>query len=442
MTRFSALALSASLALCLALPAHATTHQKLLAAASAAEPAVIESLHAMVGIESGSDDAAGLEKMAQYVSKRLKTLGATVKRLPAANGHPPGLVEGTFKGDGQLRIMLIAHMDTVYREGILESEPWRRDGNTLYGPGIADDKGGIAVILHSIGILNQLGWNNYAQLTVLIDPDEEIGSPGSGKIIEKLASGQDVVLSYEPSPAKSVAQAEGVLLNAAGTATIKLTVDGRAAHAGAAAEEGRNALLELAWQLLQTRKLADKIPGVRMNWTTAHSGTARNQIPGHAEAGSDVRITKAGAPETLFTAVKAQVDQHHLIPDTTDKVSLEVLRPMFEAGPHGLALAQLAQSIYGELHEGNLSREKSREMPEKHWNSRKLLMIPGTTGGTDAGFAAASGKPAVLEGLGLAGWGYHAKGEHIEIDSIVPRLYLTARMLIELGNKADASKSP
>ena len=85
------------------------------------------------------------------------------------------------------------------------------------------------------------------------------------------------------------------------------------------------------------------------------------------------------------------------------------------AGERGLALARLAQAIYAKL------------------DGRKLLLHPSTGGGTDAGFAGRSGKPAVLESMGLAGWGYHAKNEYIEIDSIVPRLYLTARMLQDLA---------
>src|SRR5690625_6000880 len=113
MTRFFTLALLASLTCGLTLPAHASTNQKLLAAASAAEPAVIQSLHDMVTIESGSGDVAGLEKMAQYVSKRLKALGATVKRLPATNGEPPGLV-GDIPGDRKSTRLNSSHVAISY----------------------------------------------------------------------------------------------------------------------------------------------------------------------------------------------------------------------------------------------------------------------------------------------------------------------------------------
>ncbi|WP_027966025.1 glutamate carboxypeptidase [Halomonas halocynthiae] len=408
-------------------------NQALLDASKAQQEALIESLRDMVEIESGSDDIEGLERMARYTEESLRALGAETQRITATNDVPPGLVKGVFKGSGTLKVALIAHMDTVYQPGILELEPWRRDGNRIYGPGIADDKGGIAVILHSLAILQDAGWDDYDTLTVQFNADEEIGSVGSGAIITELGSENDVVLSYEPSPSKEVAGAEGVLLGTAGTASLSLVVHGRAAHAGAAHEEGRNALIELAHQLVQTRDIANSVPGSQLNWTSAQSGTARNQIPGLAEAGADVRITQKGAAEALLEAVRTQTEKNLLIPDTYTAAELEVLRPMFEADERGRALAELAESIYAELGEGKLGQENARLMPTEGVVRRSLLLIPGTTGGTDAGFAASSGKAAVLEGLGLAGWGYHASHEHIEVDSIVPRLYLTTRMLEILG---------
>jgi glutamate carboxypeptidase len=122
------------------------------------------------------------------------------------------MVKGSFTGTGKRNFLLIAHMDTVYGKGILATEPYRLDGNKLYGPGIADDKGGIAVILHSLAILRDAGWMDYARLTVLFNPDEEVGSIGSGEAIATLGDAHDVVLSYEPTAAKAVAKEEGVLL--------------------------------------------------------------------------------------------------------------------------------------------------------------------------------------------------------------------------------------
>ena len=396
------------------LPAWAAPDAAVLAAARAAEPAVIQSLKDMVAIESGTMDAPGLGRMADYAEARLKALGLQVERSQAG-AEPRDVLVGRLAGTGQRRLMLIAHMDTVYWPGILASQPIRQDGNKLYGPGIADDKGGMAVVLHTLALLKAAGWQNYAQLTVLFNADEESGSGGSGDLIARLGEQHDVVLSYEPTAAKEVAKAEGVLLAAAGAVPLTMTVKGRTAHAGAAPQLGRNALIEAAHQMLQTRDIAKGIPGAQLNWTTLETGKTRNQIPEIASVGADVRLTAAGADARLLAALRAQAAASTLVPDTEVSFALGAGRPPFVGGERTLALAKRAQAIYAEL------------------DNRPLTLVPGTGGGTDAGFANRSGKPAVLESLGLAGWGYHAKDEYIEIDSIVPRLYLSARLLMDLG---------
>jgi glutamate carboxypeptidase len=306
-------------------------------------------------------------------------------------------------------------MDTVYPEGTLATQPLRQEGNRLYGPGIADDKGGIAVILHALAMIKALEWRDFDTITVLFNPDEEIGSRGSGELIAKLAESQHVVLSFEPTGAKAVAGSEGVLLSAAGTATATLEVRGRAAHAGAAPEQGRNALLELAHLILATEDITKSVSGTQLNWTYAQSGQIRNQIPDKAVATADVRLLQPGAENALREALVSRVARSKRIRDTEASVRLDLGRPPFAAGERGLALARRAQSIYAEL------------------DGRTLRVTPMTGGATDAGFAARSGRAAVLEGLGLPGWGYHARDEYIEIDGIVPRLYLAVRLLQDLA---------
>jgi len=388
----------------------APSEPRWFAAAQAAEPAVIASLKDMVAIESGSANAAGLAQMADYVERRLRDVGARTERIAGAGGHGT-MVRGTLTGTGAKKLMLIAHMDTVYPAGTLASQPYRRDGNKLYGPGIADDKGGIAVILHSLAILKDAGWRDYAQITVLFNQDEEVGSTGSGETIARLAGEHDVVFSCEPTSAKAVARTEGLLLGAAGTAVVTMEVAGRSSHAGAAPDAGRNALIELAYQLQQTRDIAKSIPGAQLNWTMAQAGVVSNQIPEKATARANVRMIQPGAAEKLIAAVQEKVNAGHLVPDTRTTVALQIGRPPFVADDRARALAREGQAIYAEL------------------DGRELTLHPMTGGATDAGFAAQSGKAIVVESFGLAGAGYHARDEYIEIDSIVPRLYLMMRML-------------
>jgi len=386
---------------------------KLLDAAKAAQPAVVDTLKSLVTIESGSADVEGLAKIATLLDDRLKALGFKTERRKSPVDAGADIVIGTMTGTGTKKLMLQGHMDTVYERGILQTQPYRLDGNKLYGPGIADDKGGLAVILHSLKILGDAGWKDFATLTVVFNPDEEIGSRGSGEMIATLGAQQDYVFSYEPTAAKAVVKTEGLLLGAAGTSSVTMTVKGRASHAGAAPELGRNAIIELAHQMLQTKDLAKDIPGVSLNWTNVISNKATNQIPELAVATGDVRMTMPGSEEKLNAALQAKVASSHLVPDTQTIVKLVVGRPAFLAGPRGRALGERAQAVYQEI-------------------DRELALAPMTGGATDAGYAARSGKPVVLESFGLAGFGFHARDEYIELDSIVPRLYLTTRLLTEV----------
>ncbi|MCP3463665.1 M20/M25/M40 family metallo-hydrolase [Bradyrhizobium sp. CCGUVB23] len=393
----------------------AAADEKLKAAAEQEKAPLIETLHDMVMIESGSSDVEGLAKMADFTEARLKALGATTRRQKTTAGAGADIVVGTFEGTGKRKLMLIGHMDTVYQRGILATEPYHADGTKIFGPGIADDKGGIAVILHTLKILKDTGWRDYATLTVSLNPDEEVGSIGSGEFISELADQHDVVLSCEPTAASPPAQNDSLLLGASGTATGTIKVKGRASHAGAAPDRGRNALIELSHQLLQTQDVAKSIPGTQLNWTTSKAGTVRNQIPEDAEAGADIRLTVSDGIAKLQAALDEKI-KNKLVPDTETTVSIVPGRPPFVAGERGRALAQEGPAIYAEL-------------------GRKLDIAEMTGGGTDAGYANRSGKAVVVESFGLAGFGYHARDEYIDTNSIVPRLYLMTRMLIEQGKK-------
>jgi len=409
--RLPALSITAIGLLGLACSASAAPDEKLKAAAEQTKPALIETLKQMVLIESGSSDVAGVKKMADFTEARLKALGAATERRKVSRGPGGDIVIATFTGTGAKKLMLIAHMDTVYERGILATEPYKVDGDKIYGPGIADDKGGLAVVLHALQILKEAGWRDYAKLTVLFNPDEEIGSIGSGELISELADQHDVVLSCEPTGAGH----EALLLGASGTATGTIEVTGRASHAGVAPDRGRNALIELAHQLLQTKDLAKSIFGTQLNWTTAKAGIVRNQIPEHASAMADIRVTNPDGLQKLQAALEEKA-RDKLVPDTETRFTIERGRPPFIAGDRGRALAKQGQAIYAEI-------------------DRPLGIADMTGGATDAGYANRNGKAIVVESFGLAGFGYHARDEFIDTNSIVPRLYLMTRMLTELGKQ-------
>jgi glutamate carboxypeptidase len=383
------------------------------------KPALIATLRQLVSIESASRDREGLDTIAGVLKDRLTALGGKVELVEAGAGAvrlfdtPARIgkaVLARFEGAGTRKIMLLAHMDTVYPRGTLAKRPFRVEGSRAYGPGVADEKGGVAVILHALAILKDLGLREYGTLTVLINGDEEISTPGARELITRLASEHDVVFSCEPSPAPK----DEVALATSGIAAATLSVRGRPAHAGVNPEDGRNALLELAHQLLQTQGLGDPSRGIKFNWTIASAGTTRNVIPDAATASADVRVRRVADFDGVEQAFRSAVAKGHLVPDTELEATFERRRPPLEVTDRSRALARRAQAIYAEL-------------------GKQLGVDESSKGaGTDAAFAALSGKPVVLENFGLVGFGYHSPdAEYVELESIEPRLYLLARLIMD-----------
>jgi glutamate carboxypeptidase len=249
-------------------------------------------------------------------------------------------------------------------------------------------------------------------LSVLFDPDEEKGSPGSRALIGALAADADAVLSFEPP------DGERVIVATNGIAMVELDVKGRAAHAGSAPEQGRNAALELAHQILALKELGDAKKGTTVNFTVLRSGERINIIPDHAHATADMRFSDPSEIERVERDAKRIVAER-LVPETEVSVSVDPRRPPFARNPATDRVALLARRIYAGL-------GRSLEPVAMRY-------------GTDAGFAFRPGesRPAVLEGLGIAGAGLHSAEEWAELESIVPRLYLTLRLLEILASGRD-----
>jgi glutamate carboxypeptidase len=391
-------------------------------------PKLLDTLKDLVAIESGSRDLEGLAKVAGLVEQRLAAAGMTVETLPmkAPDNHPflkgatlGSAVYGRLKGTGQKKVLLIAHMDTVYTKGMAEKQPFRVDGNRAYGLAIADDKGGVALILHTIEMLQKMGVKDYAELAVLINADEEIGSPGSGPLLNKFGGEYDAVFSFEGGGGDK----DWVRLATSSIAIASLKITGKASHAGAAPDAGRNALYEMAHQVLKSRNLGDKSTGLSINWTIAKAGETRNVIPADASAIADIRANSNADLDRIEAALRASIAER-LIPDT--KVELEFVRsrPAFVANDAARNLARHAVSVFAELGLPLDIRDKP------------------TGGGTDAAFAGLKPKGGVLESFGLRGFGAHSNtDEYIFIDSIEPRLYLATRMIIDVGQgKVDLVK--
>ncbi len=369
---------------------------------------LLQTLDKLVSIESGSRDMEGLNKIRALIESELKAIGLTTEIIPAAAPSKTGsMVQATLQGKGVSKIALIAHMDTVYQRGDLTKQPFRIEGNQAFGLGISDDKAGIAVILHTLKMIKALNIDSFGVLTVLINADEEIGSPGSRDRIMQLGEESDLVISFEGSSIKS----DYVRLATSSIARANLSVKGRASHSGANPDFGRNALYEMSHQILQMRDLSDPKNGLKLNWTQARAGTVPNMIPSEAHATADVRAERLSDFDAVEKTLNERI-KNKLIPDTEVKIELIRGRPPLSPTEKGRATAKLAQSLAAEI------------------NWKLEVLESATGGGTDAAYASQRAKGAVIESFGLQGFGAHSDdAEYVLISSIAPRLYTTTRLI-------------
>jgi len=383
------------------------TPQELYSQAQAEQPHYLETLKSLVSVDTGTGTEAGLKQVGAELVKRLEALGAKVTTQPATPSVGDNIV-GTFKGTGNKDFLLMVHYDTVFGPGTVAKRPFRIEGERAYGPGVADAKGGVAMILHALKLLQNQQYKGYRTLTVLFNPDEEMGSAGSRQLIAELARQHDFVFSYEPPDKDAVTVATN------GINRLKLTVNGRASHAGSAPEAGRNALIELAHQLLQLNALGDKDKGTTVNWTLAKAGEKANIIPALASAEADMRYSDLSETERVQEDA-LRIIKKQLVADTQVELVMEKGRPPLAKNDASTELAQTARQLYSKI-------------------DRQLQPIA-MRFGTDAGYAYVpdSDKPAVLETLGVVGAGLHGDDEYMEIASVAPRLYLTVAMIRQLA---------
>src|ERR1700731_883878 len=305
---------SAAFALLCCASAGASPHRndRVYQAAAANRAGALDLLREIVDIDSGTGDVAGGAKVEALLAGRLQALGADVRTEPAeAPGLPDNLV-AVFHGTGKGKILIIAHIDTVFGPGTAAARPFSLDQERAHGPGVGDEKAGVVNAFTALKILHDLGFKNFATITLLLDDSEERGSPGSTNLIKRLAREHDVEFNMEPGDPP-----DALTVWRKGSAGIRLSVKGRAAHAGMAPQDGRNAAAELVHQLsVLDGMFPHSGSGITVNLTVMHSGERSNIIPDSAEATLNVRYRQASE----FDAILAKVEQsarNTAIADTT-----------------------------------------------------------------------------------------------------------------------------
>jgi glutamate carboxypeptidase len=379
---------------------------KILTAAQAARSAQLQLLEQVVNIDSGTGDVEGGRRVAGVLTPRLKALGMSVESVPA---EAPGLPENTvatLPGRGKTRILMIGHIDTVFEPGTAERRPYRTDDKRAYGPGVGDEKGGVVEGLYALQILHDIGFRDFGKIVFLIETSEERGSPGTKALISKLLTDADVELNLEPGDEPDV-----ITVWRKGSATFHIDVKGRAAHAGIAPQEGRNAATELIHQIMGVDVFPKSGSGLTANLTIMQAGTRANIIPENATAQINVRVRDKSDLDRVEETLRRNA-MTTVVPDTKVTITRDPSYPPLPNNPATDKLAARAQRIYSAL--------------------GRTLTSGGNGGASESALAADAGVPA-LDGLGPVGGGFHSDQEFIDLDTVTPRLYLLTRLLMELG---------
>ncbi|WP_376789189.1 M20 family metallopeptidase [Thermoflexus sp.] len=349
--------------------------------------------------ESPTTEKGAVDRLGEFVADRLRDLGARVERIPqetvgdhwiATWGDP----------ESSTQILTLCHLDTVWPLGTLARMPIREENGRLYGPGVFDMKGGIAILLGALQGLQALAVCPPHRIRMLFTSDEETGSETSRPLIEEEARRSHLVLCLEP------ALPDGSLKTfRKGVGDFVVAAYGRSAHAGADPQRGVNAIEELAYQIMRLRGLADPRRGTTVTVGVIRGGTRPNVVPEYAEMVVDVRVATRAEMDRIEKAFR------NLRP-VLDGARLEVRggfnRPPMERNALMVTTFERARAIAAAL--------------------GLALTEGGTGGGSDANFTAALGIPT-LDGLGAIGNGAHALDEHVHIDSLPQRAALVAALL-------------
>lgn len=366
----------------------------------------IEELSELCAIDSGSYHKPGLDQMAFYLEARMRGLG--METVLYENEKWGNDLLGVVKGHGKGNVLLLGHMDTVYPVGTAAARPVTVEGNVVKGPGVSDMKGCVLSAIYAIEALLAQNKRSFGEIRFLCVSDEEILQRHSIELIQEACKDCQQALVLE------AARSNGDIVSARkGNSGYTLSAQGHSAHAGVEPEKGRNAILELAHQMLQMQGLHGWIDGITINPGRFIGGTAVNVVPDYAEVQIDLRFIHSQdriATEKRWEEMLRQTS----IPGVELALKLwpDSRMPMV-CTPDSLSLVEQAQTL-----------------------ARALGFSVGhvlTGGASDASFASGFGIPT-LDGLGPIGGLDHSPDEYLLADSVAPRTALLAGLIATVDN--------
>ena len=360
----------------------------------------LKDLAELSAMDCGTYDKAGVDAVGRIMGEKYAALGFAVERHDGGELGDSLVVR--WQGGGTARLLLIGHLDTVYARGWPGEHPFTIEGALARGPGTADMKGGLLSGYYALEALKSEGFDHFAEIAFVLNSDEEIGSPSSRALIAREARGRDATLVLEPG------RENGDIVSARkGLASFTLRVQGRAAHAGVEIHKGRNAVHELAHQIIELQALNGRIPGATLNVGVVQGGTRPNVVPAEASAQIDVRAFERASLDAIIAAMR-ECTSSTIVPETT--VTLE----------GGITNGPMERTAGTEWLLG-LCREAAADAGFE-------LHDAATGGGSDGNTTAGLGVPT-LDGLGPVGGAAHSPREYLEIPSIVPRTAMLAGLI-------------
>jgi glutamate carboxypeptidase len=388
-------------------------------AAAAAEP-MLDQVMAWSAVNSGSRNLAGLARMAEIYADAFAALPGELRLLEPASVEamePSGSLIPLQHGrnlhlrvrpEAPLQLLFTGHMDTVYgADHPFQSLAWLEPGRVLGGPGVADMKGGIAVMLAALKAVEGSGQAPNFGYEVVINSDEEVGSPGSASLIAEAARGKHAALTYEPA-----ALPDGTLAGARpGSGNFSIFIEGRSAHAGRNPEDGRNAIVAAADLTLRLAKA--KGHGLSVNPARIEGGSPNNVVPDRAVLRVNMRPATLGDQERAQAALEAAVASVGAEHEVRIRVHGGFGRPPKPLDPAAKRLFELVRACGADLGQ------------EIGWRS--------TGGVCDGNNIAACGVP-VVDTMGVRGGAIHSPGEYLIVESLAERAQLSGLTILRLAS--------
>ena len=358
----------------------------------------------LVNIDSGSGHKSGIDKIGHILIEEYKEMGFSIEiKENKQNGNN---IIVKHKDAEKPEILLIAHMDTVFPVGTALERPFTIKNGLAFGPGVADMKASQVTLLYAIKYLYEKNNNAFKNVIIILNGDEEIGSPTSRKLIEDISKRVNYALVMEP------ARKDGSIVSSRrGGGRYILNVHGKSAHSGVAPEEGRSAIEELAHKTIKLNHLSDHENGISVSVGIIEGGDAVNMIPNSATGYVDVRVQN----EEQSLEVSREIVSICSIPDvegTTINLEGGITRPPMELDEKNQKLLTLIKEV------GN---SFGLTVTDTH-----------TGGGSDASFPSHMGV-ATVDGVGPIGGKLHNEGEYLEIDSLAERCFLLAKTIEKLS---------